>query len=123
MLLSTYSKTDSFVQLLTLVVIFVFVILITYFTVRFTTRIQQGQSKCSNIEVIETKKIGANQYLQIVRAGEKYLLIGIGKDEVNMISELNSEELILRSMQSDTEGSSFADIMGKIKNLNKKNED
>ena len=49
----------------------------------------------TNLEVIETCRITSNKYLQIVRAGTKYLLIAIGKDEVHMLTELSEEELML----------------------------
>ncbi len=122
MILVSYTKTDSVVQFLTLLIIFAFVIAITYFTVRWISRVQQGQSKCSNIEIIETKRITNNKYLQIVRAGDKYMLIGIGKDEISMITELNEDELITASAESAA-NVNFKDVLAKVKNLNKKNED
>ena len=85
MLLASFNKTDSVVQFLTLLVIFVFIIAVTYLTVRWMSRVTQVQSKYSNIDIIETKRIANNKYLQIVKAGDKYLLLGIGKDEVNLI--------------------------------------
>ena len=122
MVLASYSKTDSVVQFLTLLIIFAFVIAITYFTVRWISKVQQGQSKCSNIEIIETKRITNNKYLQIIRAGDKYMLIGIGKDEISMISELNEDELIFTSHEVSS-NMNFKDVLSKVKNLNKKNED
>ena len=122
MILVSYTKTDSVVQFLTLLIIFAFVIAVTYFTVRWISKVQQGQSKCSNIEIIETKRITNNKYLQIVRSGDKYMLIGIGKDEISMITELNEDELITAS--ADSAGNvNFKDVLAKVKNLNKKNED
>lgn len=122
MVLASYTKTDSVVQFLTLLIIFAFVIAVTYFTVRWISKVQQGQTKCSNIEIIETKRITNNKYLQIVRAGDKYILIGIGKDEINMISELNEDELIIASPEVSG-NTSFKEVLNKVKNLNKKTED
>ena len=122
MVLASYTKTDSVVQFLTLLIIFAFVIAVTYLTVRWISKVQQGQTKCSNIEIIETKRITNNKYLQIVRAGDKYILIGIGKDEISMISELNEDELIIASPEVSS-NASFKDVLNKVKNLNKKTED
>ena len=118
MLITTFNKTDSVVQFLTLLIIFVFVIAITYVTVKWTSKIQQGQSKYSNIEIVETKRITNNKYLQIVKAGDKYLLIGIGKDEINLITELQEEELLLRGFEDSS--FSFAQVLDKIKSQNNK---
>ncbi len=121
MALMAFSKTDSIVQFLTVLLIFIFVVAVTYLTVRWMSRIQQGQTKCSNIDIIETKRIANNKYLQVIRAGDKYLLISIGKDEVNLISEIDGNELVLPQVPDSNV--SFASILDKFKNLNKKDED
>lgn len=121
MLLSTFDGTNSVLQFLTLLFIFLFIIGITYFTVRWMSKIGQGQSKYSNIEVIETRRITNNKFLQIIKAGDKYLLISVGKDEINMISELNGDSLDLESETSSEQSMSFSSILDKARNLTKKN--
>ena len=121
MLLASFNKTDSVVQFLTLLVIFVFIIAVTYLTVRWMSRVTQAQSKYSNIDIIETKRIANNKYLQIVKAGDKYLLLGIGKDEVNLIGELTGSELVLRDENSTGGTVSFSSFLEKAKNLANKN--
>ena len=120
MLLSTFDGTNSVLQFLTLLFIFIFIIGITYFTVRWMGRIGQGQSKYSNIEVIETRRITNNKFLQIIKAGDKYLLISVGKDEINMISELNGDSLELEPENSSDQSMSFSSILDKARNLTKK---
>ena len=121
MLLSTFDGTNSVLQFLTLLVIFLFIIGITYFTVRWMSKIGQGQSKYSNIEVIETRRITNNKFLQIIKAGDKYLLISVGKDEINMISELNGDSLDLEPENSSEQSLSFSSILDKARGLTKKN--
>ncbi|MCR4788017.1 MAG: flagellar biosynthetic protein FliO [Lachnospiraceae bacterium] len=121
MLLSAFNKTDSVVQFLTLLVIFVFIICITYFTVRWMSKIGQGQSKYSNIEIIETRRITNNKYLQIIKVGDKYLLISVGKDEIHLISELNEDSLTIKENGSSDTGMSFSAMLDKAKNLTQKN--
>lgn len=67
-----------------------------------------------NLEVVETFKLAANKYIQIVRAGEKYLVLAIGKDSVTMLTELDREEMIFPESGSDT-GFSFKEILEKAK--------
>lgn len=45
-------------------------------------------------------------------------MIGVGKDEVHMLSELSAIELDLR--REDVQTSGFADVFEKIKNLKEK---
>ena len=123
MLLSVSTKTDSFLQFLTVLFLFVFVVFITWFATRWIAKIQKGQmvDGC-NIEVIETQRISPNKYLQIVRAGKKYVLIAIGKDEVTMLTEIAQEDLLIKG-DDGSQNISFTSVFEKVKNLNKKKED
>lgn len=121
MLLAFTQSTDSFVQFLTVLLLFLFVVLITWFTTRWIAKIQKGQmAGGENIEIIETQKLTADKYLQIVRAGEKYLLISVGKNDVNFISELNKDELSF--IKKEETSLDFSSVLEKVKNL-KKNKD
>ena len=82
------SSLDSFFQLLTLLFIFVVILVLTYFTTRFIAGYQKGKGLGRNIEVIETYKVTTNKYIQIIRTGDKYFDIGIGKDEIHMLTEI-----------------------------------
>ena len=42
---------------------------------------------------METSRIAPNKYLQIVRAGDKYILLAVCKDTVTMLSELDPDTL------------------------------
>ncbi|HKM20629.1 MAG TPA: flagellar biosynthetic protein FliO [Lachnospiraceae bacterium] len=110
------SALESFAQLVTVILIFIFVLALTYFTTRFVGRYQKTQMQNKNIEVIETFKITANKFIQIVRTGDKYLVIAIGKDTVTMLSELSEEELDFTP--SEVKGTeNFQEILTKAKEL------
>ena len=114
MLLSVTTKVDGYLQFMTVLILFVFVLAITYLVTRWIANYQKGRAGLGNLEIIETCRVAPNKYIQIVRAGEKYLVIGVGKDEVHMLSELSAIELDLR--REDVQTSGFADIFEKIKN-------
>ena len=113
------SSLDSFVQLITVLVIFIFVLIITYFTTRWMAGIQKGRSFNKNLRIIETISAGNNKMISIVQAGEKYLVVSIGKDEVHYLTELKQEELKdLSFMNPDNQNDKqdpFAEIYGRIK--------
>lgn len=113
------SSLDSFVQLITVLVIFIFVLIITYFTTRWMVGIQKGRSFNKNLRIIETISVGNNKMVSIVQAGEKYLVVSIGKDEVHYLTELKQEELRdLSFMNPDNQNDKqdpFAEIFGKLK--------
>ena len=87
------TSLDSFVKLITVLIIFVFVLILTYFTTRWMAGIQKGRSFNKNLRIIETISVGNNKMISIVDAGTKYIVVSIGKDVVNFLTELKEEEL------------------------------
>ncbi|MBP5383827.1 MAG: flagellar biosynthetic protein FliO [Lachnospiraceae bacterium] len=82
-------------QFLTALLVFVFVVALTYFTVRWVGAFQKMQPGNRNFEVIETSKVTNNKYLQIIKVGSRYFLIGIGKEDITYLTELNADDLDL----------------------------
>lgn len=113
------TSLDSFVQLITVLIIFVFVLILTYFTTRWMAGIQKGRSFNKNLRIIETISVGNNKMISIVEADTKYIVVSIGKDDVNYLTELKEEELKdlsfkdSQSMMQNPE--SFSAIMDKLK--------
>lgn len=87
--------TNSVVQFLTALLVFVFVVALTYFTVRWVGAYQKIQPGNKNFEVIDTCKVTQNKFLQIVKVGSRYFLIGIGKDTLEFFTELDEKDLDL----------------------------
>ena len=71
------TSLDSFVQLITVLIIFVFVLILTYFTTRWMAGIQKGRSFNKNLRIIETISVGNNKMISIVEAGTKYIVVSV----------------------------------------------
>lgn len=97
--LDSSNGVNSFAQFLTVLLIFVGVLALTYFTTRWVASYQKGKMMSGNIQVLETFKITQNKYIQIVRIGEHFYALAIGKDEITMLGELKEEEI---HIQEDT---------------------
>ncbi len=82
-------------QLLTVIAIFLFVLFITYFTTRFVGSYEKQKLRGRNIEVIDTCRISTSKYLQIVRVGSKFLAIGVSRDQITFLSEVDPDGLEL----------------------------
>lgn len=112
---------ESVVQLITSLLIFAFVLVITFWTSKFIARYQKQTMSTGNLEVMEATRIAPNKYLQIVRAGDKYLLIAIGKETVSFIAELSPESLEFKDVTLPGEQyPDFRAILEKAKNSMKK---
>lgn len=124
MLLTVSDSTNSFLQLCTILIIFVFVLLITYAATKWIAKIQNNKPGGTNIEVIETHRLTANKYVQIVRTGKKYLAIAICKDTVTMLAEIPEEQIHTENQSGDSMPD-FKKIFEKAKwmDKNQKNEE
>ena len=90
------SRLEAFAQLITLVLIFAFVLALTYFATKWVGNYQKEKMSGSNITVLETMKISGTKYLQIIKIGTKCFAIAVCKDTVTYLCEVNEEELIYR---------------------------
>ena len=94
MLLSSTSKRfDSIGQLLTVTLIFIFVLALTYFATKLTAGLQKGRLASSNVEIMETFKIAPTKYIQVVRVGKKYFSYVVCKDTVTLLGELTEDDI------------------------------
>ena len=82
MFLLTSSGIDSFFQLVTVLIIFAVVLLMCYITTRWIANYQKGMNFSRNIEFIESHRVTANKFLQIVKVGDT-----VNLDEVGIIAE------------------------------------
>ena len=86
-------SVEGAAQFATVFLIFLVVLAATYVTTRIVGNYQKLQEKGGNFEAIETYRVTGNKYLQIVRVGEKYVVIGIGKDSITNICELSPDDI------------------------------
>lgn len=121
MLLTGMSRMDGYLQFMTVLILFVFVLGITYVATRWIANYQKGKAAGNNLELIETMQIANNKYLQIVRAGNKYLVIAVGKDEVHMLTELPWDEV--KRLEEKEAQMDFKSILERLKRQSAKDDD
>ncbi len=106
-------RADSYVQFMTVLILFVFVLAITAFVTRWIGGYQKGKSAGANMELIESLRLSSNKYVQIVRIGRKYLAVAVCKDTVTMLSEIPAEDMSFPEGSSGG-ASTFRDVLAKI---------
>lgn len=117
-LLEISSGWESFFQLIGVLLIFLFVLVITYFTTKWIAGYQKGAMYNKNIKVIETFRVNNNKFIQIIQIGEKYLAISVCKDTINVLTELTEEQLTWRPSEEETpvaKTPNFQEIFEKLK--------
>ena len=119
-LLSLSASMESFLQLISALLIFAFVLLITYFTTQWVGSYQKVRMKSRNLQVIESLSAGNNKSICLLKAGTEYLVVAIGKDEIHPLATLKEEQLTDVSflddgVESPVTGESFQEILGQLK--------
>ena len=117
------STSQSFFQLIIVLICFVGVLALAYFTTKWLANYQKGQSYNKNLKIIETLKVSPDKYVQIVACGNKrYLILGLSKNEVTLLGEMTEDELIelevapSGSSNSTNTSNAFSQIIDKMKN-------
>ncbi len=94
-------SAKGYAGLITMLIMFVAVLALTAWVTKWLADYQRVQNLNSNIEVIETVRITANKYIQLVRVGRKYMAIAVCKDTVTMLCEVPEEQLKFREASRD----------------------
>ncbi len=91
-------------ELLSAILIFVLVLLATYFTARIVGSIEKQKMTGRNIKVVESLRLPGGKNVYLIQAGEKYLLLSESKDRVGLISELPEDfvPLSVDTAEADT---------------------
>ena len=111
MLATAQNSVQSLFELLGLIIIFVIVLVVCYFTTKFVAGRQLVQKKIGNFEIIETFAISQNKYLQLIRMGNKYVVISVSKDSVSFITELEENEVCEIPKNAYISGKSFKEVL------------
>ena len=120
------SSFHSLVQLIGALIIFAFVLGITYLTTRWMGGFQKSRSNNKNLHIIETINVGNNKYISIVEAGTVYLVVAVGKDEVHLLTQLTREQLkdfSFEHVEEKESQESFTEILEKLKDILPKKQD
>ena len=107
------TTVQNIIELLSLIIIFVIVLVVCYFTTKFVAGRQLVQKRIGNFEVIETFPIAQNKYLQLIKMGTKYIVISVTKDNITYITELNQEEVcqMQKSSTGMSSGKNFKEVL------------
>ncbi len=111
MLATAQNSLQSLFELLGLILIFVIVLVVCYYTTRFVAGRQLVQKKMGNFEIVESFAIAQNKYLQLIRMGNKYVVISVTKDSIGFVTELEENEVCQIQNQIAVSGKSFKEVL------------
>lgn len=107
-------RSNSFIELMTVLVIFVVVLGATALTTKWIAGYQKEMGRSGNIELLDAVRLGNNKYIQVVRIGEKYVALAVCKDTVTVVGEI-PEEKIREFGKCDGQKNRFSDILSAVR--------
>lgn len=113
-LTSTMNTVDNFMHFIVVIFIFVAILVAAYFVTRWIGTVGMSQYRNRNIRVIEGCRVGQNKMVQIVKVGNKYFVLGIGKDEISCLGEVKEADLAIAEDEIKPLPE-FKDILAKVK--------
>ena len=110
---------DAFLRFLTVLLIFVFVLVITQLTTRYVANYQKNRLGGGTIRLLESARLNNNAYIQLVNIAGRVLVLAVAKDNISVICELTEEEYNSFSSSDDfacaSKAGTFKDILSKAK--------
>ena len=114
-----YTPTGSVSQLLTMLAVFALVLVLAWLTARFIAGYQKtGGIAGTNIEIIEAARLSQSQIVELLRIGDRYIAVAVGKDHVEKLGEWTADEIQI-SIPEKKPGN-MPDFGSVLKNLGKK---
>lgn len=110
--------TSSLAQLFTVLLLFLFIVVLAYFSAKWMGKMQGGMTSNKNIQVLDTMRLSNTKYIQIIRIGKKYVAIAVAKDTVTMLAELEEDDIDFPKTDETLPMESFKEILKKLKNKN-----
>lgn len=95
------------------ILIVAFVGLLAYYSTKLlaSSRTIRKRSSKRNLEVIENLTVGAQAMTQIVRVGEQYFFIGVTKENVTLLAELDKSQLNITDIEKLDVENSFDKVL------------
>ena len=115
MLLAKSNGVDSFAQFMTVLLIFVLVLAITFFVTRWIGKFHKTQTTGANIEVVEATKISASAFAEIIRVGNKYIAVAVSKENVTFLCDVPEEDISF-AKDGDISAVGFSNVLEMVKN-------
>ena len=80
-------------DLLVLIIVFVLILVAAYFVSKWVSNTGLNMQKNKNIKVLEVFRLNQTKYIYIVEMGSKVIAIGVTKDHIEYLTELERDSL------------------------------
>jgi flagellar protein FliO/FliZ len=89
------ANQNNLLQVIVLLILFVTVLIAAFFTTKMFGKFQLKKGSSKNIHQLESISAGPGKFIQLIQIGEEYILIGITKDKITFLKEINKDNIDL----------------------------
>lgn len=83
-------------QFFLLIIVFLLIIFLSYYFTKLIGKFRYNNNKNSNIRIIESVAVGYQASIQLIKVGDKTILVGVTKERVEFICDVNENSIDLR---------------------------
>ncbi len=96
-----------------LLFIFIFVILLAYFVTKKLATLGTTQMQGKNLKILETTQVSMSQQIHLVQVGDQMFTIGVSKDRITYLTEIDSNSINLDLYTTAKQEASFEHYLKK----------
>ncbi|MCL2617145.1 MAG: flagellar biosynthetic protein FliO [Defluviitaleaceae bacterium] len=82
-------------QIVYFVLVFAAVVALTVVSTKWIAGTRYRRASAGNLQIVESIAVGQQAYLQLVRVGSKYIVIGVSRGNVSFVCEVEESEVTL----------------------------
>lgn len=107
------STLASLFKLIALLIVFILILVASYFFTKWYAKAGMTRIKSGNIQVVESFPIAQGKQISILKIGEKYIAVAVCKEQITFLTELTEEQLSLEI--PPTANTDFSEVFQKIR--------
>ncbi|MDR0271842.1 MAG: flagellar biosynthetic protein FliO [Clostridiales bacterium] len=90
---STTTAADQFFSILRFFGATILVAALAYFATKKLAGSRMMGQRNGNLSVLESINVGGQAVIQLVKAGDKFLVVGVTKENITLLSEIDKEHI------------------------------
>ena len=97
-------------------ILLLFIVLLAWFSIKLMARARSGRfgGGKKNLEIVESANTGVGAYIQIIRAGDKHIVIGVTREHVTMLTEIDGGSLKFNEPRMLLKAGSFENVFKRL---------
>lgn len=107
---------EGIMTFLSLIFVFVIILFLAYLTTKIVASASFKKYKNKNMRLLEGMNLGPQKSLQLVKVGNKIILLALSKDGVTKIESFYPNELLVSEEEYDNKVVTFQDVFNEMKN-------